>query len=157
MVNIDRRKLPVLALGHVDPIAYGRGFRIISGIIDYVILTKDLLLELTEKMDSNVGEVVVSQDEYDLYDPVQDFVYGDHEGGTITVNDANGNPVLTLRTMKPVTLDMLPPIDVIVYGVEEETGALSGMLIKGLEFTSSSYVLTVNDVALAQRAEWIAK
>jgi len=46
MVNVDRRKLPVLALGRVDPLGFGRGFRIISGIIDYVILSQDLLLEI---------------------------------------------------------------------------------------------------------------
>jgi len=48
MVNVDRRKLPVLALGRVDPLGFGRGFRIISGIIDYVILSADLLLEITQ-------------------------------------------------------------------------------------------------------------
>lgn len=59
--------------------------------------------------------------------------------------------------MKPISLDMLPPLDIIVYGVDETTGQITGMLIKGLEFTSTSYVATVNDVALAQRAEWVAK
>jgi len=36
VVNIDRRKLPILALGTTEPIGYGKGFRIISGMIDYV-------------------------------------------------------------------------------------------------------------------------
>jgi hypothetical protein len=31
------------------------------------------------------------------------------------------------------------------------------MEILGLEFTSSSYAVTINDVAVAQRAEWVAR
>jgi len=31
------------------------------------------------------------------------------------------------------------------------------MVIYGLEFSSNSFVATVNDVALAERAEWVAK
>jgi hypothetical protein len=36
MVSVDRRKLPILALGAKEALGYGRGFRLISGVMDYV-------------------------------------------------------------------------------------------------------------------------
>jgi len=59
MVTVDRRKLPILSLGRTEPLGYGRGFRIISGTIDKVILEKSLLLEITNSGISDAFEVVV--------------------------------------------------------------------------------------------------
>ncbi len=154
MVNVDRRKLPVLALGRVDPLGFGRGFRIISGIIDYVILSKDLLLEIVgDQGDSYTAEVIVSGSEYDMYNNVENSIYPGDDDSQDTEFSINQQ---TFRKMKATSLDMLPPLDIIVYGIDE-AGNQSGMEIKGLEFTSSSLVATVNDVALAQRAEWVAR
>ena len=157
MVNVDRRKLPVLALGRVDPLGFGRGFRIISGIIDYVILSADLLLEITQDQSGTTvkysPEVIVSGSEYDMYNNVENSIYPgdvDSQDTEFSINQQ------TFRKMKATSLDMLPPLDIIVYGIDE-AGNQSGMEIKGLEFTSSSLVATVNDVALAQRAEWVAR
>ena len=155
MVNVDRRKLPVLALGRVDPLGFGRGFRIISGIIDYVILSKDLLLEIVgDQGNSYTAEVIITNDEYQINDPIEDTIHP-------TLQDDSNNTKYTINSqtfykIKATSLDMLPPLDIIVYGIDEQ-GNQSGMEIKGLEFTSSSLVATVNDVALAQRAEWVAR
>ena len=154
MVNVDRRKLPVLALGRVDPLGFGRGFRIISGIIDYVILSADLLLEITQDQSGKYSpEVIVSGSEYDMYNNVENSIYPGDDDSQDTEFSINQQ---TFRKMKATSLDMLPPLDIIVYGIDE-AGNQSGMEIKGLEFTSSSLVATVNDVALAQRAEWVAR
>jgi len=51
---------------------------------------------------------------------------------------------------------MLPPLNLLVIGVNDN-GNASYLKIKGLEFSSSSFVITLNDVAMAQRAAWIAK
>ena len=168
MVNVDRRKLPVLALGRVDPLGFGRGFRIISGIIDYVILSQDLLLEImgdvikeTEVTEENGEkttvkefqspvEVIVSADEFKMQNVIEDALYGNPANDTYEINSQ------TFHKIRATSLDMLPPLDIIVYGIDE-TGNQSGMQIVGLEFTSSSLVATVNDVALAQRAEWVAR
>lgn len=167
MVNVDRRKLPVLALGRVDPLGFGRGFRIISGIIDYVILSQDLLLEImgdviketevtengnktTVKEFQSPVEVIVSADEFKMQNVIEDALYGNPANDTYEINSQ------TFHKIRATSLDMLPPLDIIVYGIDE-TGNQSGMQIVGLEFTSSSLVATVNDVALAQRAEWVAR
>ena len=167
MVNVDRRKLPVLALGRVDPLGFGRGFRIISGIIDYVILSQDLLLEImgdviketevtkdgkktTVKEFQSPVEVIVSADEFKMQNVIEDALYGELANDTYEINSQ------TFHKIRATSLDMLPPLDIIVYGIDE-TGNQSGMQIVGLEFTSSSLVATVNDVALAQRAEWVAR
>lgn len=152
MVNVDRRKLPVLALGRTEPLGYGRGFRIISGIIDYVILNQDLLLEINEGLE-NVGEIILADEEFEKWNPIENALYNDTDDSTNKEYDVEG---VKFRKMKPTTLDMLPPLDILVFGVDED-GQFSGMAIYGLEFTSSSLVATINDVALAQRAEWVAQ
>ena len=162
MVNVDRRKLPVLALGRTEPLGYGRGFRIISGIIDYVIIDKDLLMEILEDMSlDKIGEIyAMSDQEYQDWNPIENTIVkkitnseDNDSGEKKTFQDMEG---VNIYKMTPYLLDMLPPLDIIVYGADE-TGQISGMIIYGLEFTSSSLVATVNDVALAQRAEWVAK
>lgn len=152
MVNVDRRKLPVLALGRTEPLGYGRGFRIISGIIDYVILNQDLLLEINEDLE-NVGEIILADEEFEKWNPIENALYNDTDDSANKEYDVEG---VKFRKMKPTTLDMLPPFDILVFGVDED-GQFSGMAIYGLEFTSSSLVATINDVALAQRAEWVAQ
>ncbi len=152
MVNVDRRKLPVLALGRTEPLGYGRGFRIISGIIDYVILNQDLLLEINEGLE-NVGEIILADEEFEKWNPIENALYNDTDDSANKEYDVEG---VKFRKMKPTTLDMLPPLDILVFGVDED-GQFSGMAIYGLEFTSSSLVATINDVALAQRAEWVAQ
>jgi hypothetical protein len=152
MVNVDRRKLPVLALGRTEPLGYGRGFRIISGIIDYVILNQDLLLEINEGLE-NVGEIILADEEFEKWNPIENALYNDTNDSANKEYDVEG---AKFRKMKPTTLDMLPPLDILVFGVDED-GQFSGMAIYGLEFTSSSLVATINDVALAQRAEWVAQ
>lgn len=152
MVNVDRRKLPVLALGRTEPLGYGRGFRIISGIIDYVILNQDLLLEINEGLE-NVGEIILADEEFEKWNPIENALYNDTDDSTNKEYDVEG---VKFRKTKPTTLDMLPPLDILVFGVDED-GQFSGMAIYGLEFTSSSLVATINDVALAQRAEWVAQ
>lgn len=149
MVTVDRRKLPVLQLGRVEPLGYGRGFRLISGVIDKVVLEKSLLLEVVENT-SDAYEVVVADDEFNVFNPIEDFLYGDPENSELQIEHKK------FYKMKPISLDMLPPIDIIVYGINED-GRQSGQVIYGLEFTSSTLVATVNDVALAERAEWVAK
>ena len=153
LVNVDRRKLPVLALGRTEPLGYGRGFRIISGIIDYVILEQDLLLELTDGLE-NAEEILLHNEEYEKWNPIENALLNETEDNDTVYEIENG--AIKYYKMKPVTLDMLPAIDIVVYGMDEN-GKVSGQIIYGLEFTSSSLVATVNDVALAQRAEWVAK
>jgi hypothetical protein len=152
MINIDRRKLPVLALGRTEPLGYGRGFRIISGMIDYVVLQNDLLKEIYDDSDKKISEIILANDEYETWNPIENAFYNETSDNDKSV-DIGGAKYYKIM---PTTLDMLPPLDIIVYGVDEN-GEPSGMIITGLEFTSSSLVATINDVALAQRAEFVAK
>ena len=164
MVNVDRRKLPILTLGNVDPVGFGRGFRIISGVIDYVILNKDLFLEILYDMndgsaigtqsDKKPSEIIVTKQEYDVYNAMENKLTGETNDTSDTTYKLGG--VEMFKKIFPTTLDMLPPIDYLVYGIDTN-GNVTGMLIKKMEFTSTSYAVTVNDVAIAQRAEWVAE
>ena len=52
-VTSSRNKLPVYTLGHVDPVAWGRGRRIIVGAVYDVFMQKDAeeLLKLVNRID----------------------------------------------------------------------------------------------------------
>lgn len=157
MVSINRQKLPILALGRTDALGYGRGFRVISGIIDYVVINQDMLKEIVDDYGDGLGEYVTGVDEYDVWNEIENSVYGesnnnDDQLGSLTSGSAT---LYKFNKIKPVTLDMLPPLDIIVYGIDDD-GKASGMIIYGLEFTSSSLAVTINDVAIQQRAEWVA-
>ena len=161
VVNIDRRKLPILALGTTEPIGYGKGFRIISGMIDYVQLKQDLLIEILKAFKNSDTDTTYTVDPT-VYDVAHTNISESIESLLgVDIGDANADITISdvgynLYKTTPYTLDMIPAFDVIVYGISEE-GESTYMKINGLEFASSSMVMTINDVAVAQRAEWIAR
>ena len=163
VVNVDRQKLPILQLGNKEPVGFGRGFRIISGMIDYVALKQDILFEILgtfelEGADSiKKIETVQTADDIKKYQDVINNVAGalGIKGYTPSAL-GDTQPLSGFSSSIPYALDMLPPLNLLVIGVNDN-GNASYLKIKGLEFSSSSFVITLNDVAMAQRAAWIAK
>lgn len=163
VVNVDRQKLPILQLGNKEPVGFGRGFRIISGMIDYVALKQDILFEILgtfelEGADSiKKIETVQTADDIKKYEEVINNVAGalGIKGYTPSAL-GDTQPLSGFSSSIPYALDMLPPLNLLVIGVNDN-GNASYLKIKGLEFSSSSFVITLNDVAMAQRAAWIAK
>lgn len=162
VVNVDRQKLPILQLGNKEPVGFGRGFRIISGMIDYVALKQDILFEILGTYDidatnKNKYETVQTADDIKKYNDVISSV-----AGVLGLEGYETNPLGKEQPLSgfsstiPYALDMLPPLNLLVIGVNDN-GNASYLKIKGLEFSSSSFVITLNDVAMAQRAAWIAK
>lgn len=164
VVNVDRQKLPILQLGNKEPVGFGRGFRIISGMIDYVALKQDILFEIlgTFELDDADSikkiETVQTADDIKKYEEVIKNVAGVLGIGDIYKTKQLGTkqPLSGFSSSIPYALDMLPPLNLLVIGVNDN-GNASYLKIKGLEFSSSSFVITLNDVAMAQRAAWIAK
>ena len=163
VVNVDRQKLPILQLGNKEPVGFGRGFRIISGMIDYVALKQDILFEILGTFDLSETnqvkkiETVQTADDIKKYEEVISSVAGvlkikDYETKAL----GKTQPLSGFSQSIPYALDMLPPLNLLVIGVNDN-GNASYLKIKGLEFSSSSFVITLNDVAMAQRAAWIAK
>jgi len=77
------------------------------------VLEKSLLLEVVENT-SDAYEVVVADDEFNVFNPIEDFLYGDPENSELQIEHKK------FYKMKPISLDMLPPIDIIVYGINED-------------------------------------
>lgn len=163
VVNVDRQKLPILQLGNKEPVGFGRGFRIISGMIDYVALKQDILFEILGTFELKDAdsikkiETVQTAEDIKKYKEVISSVAGvlkikDYETKAL----GETQPLSGFSSSIPYALDMLPPLNLLVIGVNDN-GNASYLKIKGLEFSSSSFVITLNDVAMAQRAAWIAK
>lgn len=163
VVNVDRQKLPILQLGNKEPVGFGRGFRIISGMIDYVALKQDILFEILGTFELKDAdsikkiETVQTAEDIKKYEEVISSVAGvlkikDYETKAL----GKTQPLSGFSQSIPYALDMLPPLNLLVIGVNDN-GNASYLKIKGLEFSSSSFVITLNDVAMAQRAAWIAK
>ena len=168
VVNVDRQKLPILQLGNKEPVGFGRGFRIISGMIDYVALKQDILFEILGtfniKDDNTIYddqikklETVQTAEDIQKYQEVINNVAGALGiSGYTPQKLGDTQPLSGFSSSIPYALDMLPPLNLLVIGVNDN-GNASYLKIKGLEFSSSSFVITLNDVAMAQRAAWIAK
>ena len=168
VVNVDRQKLPILQLGNKEPVGFGRGFRIISGMIDYVALKQDILFEILGTFELKDAdsikkiETVQTAEDIKKYEEVISSVAGVlkikdyYETKAETKALGKTQPLSGFSQSIPYALDMLPPLNLLVIGVNDN-GNASYLKIKGLEFSSSSFVITLNDVAMAQRAAWIAK
>ena len=163
VVNVDRQKLPILQLGNKEPVGFGRGFRIISGMIDYVALKQDILFEILGTFDLSEANQVKKIETVQTADDIQKYKEViNNVAGVLKIKDyetkalGKTQPLSGFSQSIPYALDMLPPLNLLVIGVNDN-GNASYLKIKGLEFSSSSFVITLNDVAMAQRAAWIAK
>ena len=171
-VNVSRMKKPVFAFGTVDPLAFGRGVRLITGQFDAVNLKESVvnkLLGSTEKGITNsmrfykinpAGSVNNQTDIDDDYYPVPSsgFPMGINKYEVLP----NEEPTFTsegayLRyALKPIHLDEILPVDLVVIG-GNEWGKLSIMKLLQLEFTDVSWGLTIDDVAAAERISFVAR
>lgn len=163
VVNVDRQKLPILQLGNKEPVGFGRGFRIISGMIDYVALKQDILFEILGTFELKDADSIKKIETVQTAEDIQKYQEViNNVAGVLKIKDyetkalGKTQPLSGFSQSIPYALDMLPPLNLLVIGVNDN-GNASYLKIKGLEFSSSSFVITLNDVAMAQRAAWIAK
>ena len=151
-VSIDRRKIPLYALGYVDPMAIGRGTRLISGVIDFVVINLSAVKEIFDAVKGST-QIYITE----LEEDVREGMTNKQEQQVTLTSDTK---VTVGYSINAQFLDELSDIDIYVYGVPEAPGnnkQAAYMKLVGVEFLSVDWALTMNDVAAAERATFIAK
>jgi len=171
-INVSRIKKPVFAFGTVDPLAFGRGVRLITGQFDAVNLKESVVNKLlgstkTGMQESmyfykiNPASTVNNQtDQNGITESVtENSLYSFPMG----LNKYEGSEIYQVGTenyyrytLKPIHLDEILPVDLVVVG-GNEWGKLSIMKLLQLEFTDVSWGLTIDDVAAAERISFVAR
>ena len=171
-VNVSRMKKPVFAFGTVDPLAFGRGVRLITGQFDAVNLKESVVNKLLGSGQPGIQEsmhfykidpastVNNQTDQTGITDSVtENSLYSFPMG----LNKYEGSEIYQVGTenyyrytLKPIHLDEILPVDLVVVG-GNEWGKLSIMKLLQLEFTDVSWGLTIDDVAAAERISFVAR
>jgi len=171
-INVSRIKKPVFAFGAVDPLAFGRGVRLITGQFDAVNLKESVVNKLLGSGQPGIQEsmhfykidpastVNNQTDQTGITDSVtENSLYSFPMG----LNKYEGSEIYQVGTenyyrytLKPIHLDEILPVDLVVVG-GNEWGKLSIMKLLQLEFTDVSWGLTIDDVAAAERISFVAR
>ena len=152
-LSTSRMKRPVFTFGSVDPLAYGRGVRLHVGTMDAVNLKQSVVRDILGEYSKgfyyfnpakSIGENDTTVTEGNLtytIDPTKVFKIGDN---------------YKMYAAKPVHLDELPPIDMMLIG-GNEAGQLAIMKLHGAEFTNVDWGLTMDDVTAAERISFVCR
>ena len=171
-VNVSRMKKPVFAFGTVDPLAFGRGVRLITGQFDAVNLKESVVNKLLGSTQTGIQESMYfykinpastvnnQTDQNGITESVtENSLYSFPMG----LNKYEGSEIYQVGTenyyrytLKPIHLDEILPVDLVVVG-GNEWGKLSIMKLLQLEFTDVSWGLTIDDVAAAERISFVAR
>ena len=150
-VTVDRRKIPIYALGYVDPIGIGRGTRLITGIIDFIAIKTSAVKILYDKF-GNTAKVILTNQE------------ANSTNRTTGATSKKIDNISDAYYEAPIKhLDELPPVDIYVLGVSEAADPDSNkhsaamMKLEGVEFVSADWAISSDDVAAAERVSFIAK
>ncbi len=171
-INVSRMKKPVFAFGTVDPLAFGRGVRLITGQFDAVNLKESVVNKL---LGSTQAGITNSMKFYKI-DPASTVNNQTDQAGItdavtekslysfpMGLNKYEGSEIYQVGTenyyrytLKPIHLDEILPVDLVIVG-GNEWGKLSIMKLLQLEFTDVSWGLTIDDVAAAERVSFVAR
>jgi hypothetical protein len=173
-INVSRMKKPVFAFGTVDPLAFGRGVRLITGQFDAVNLKESVVNKLLGSSKTGIANsmkfykidpaksVNNQTDAIDGFDEVTGksvFPMGinKYEIDPDDITQVNSGADLYYKVgLKPIHLDEILPVDIVIIG-GNEWGKLSIMKLLQLEFTDVSWSLTIDDVAAAERVSFVAR
>jgi len=169
-INVSRIKKPVFAFGAVDPLAFGRGVRLITGQFDAVNLKESVVNKLLSSEEKAMKKSMVfhkvnpagsinnqtdiETKSYPL--PSAGFPMGMNKYEILGEPEFTTEGSFMRYTLRPIHLDEILPVDLVVIG-GNEWGKLSIMKLLQLEFTDVSWGLTIDDVAAAERISFVAR
>jgi hypothetical protein len=152
VVNVSRDKVPQYVFGDPDPKAFTRGARHVSGQLTGLMLHEDSFIDALKAC-------LQSPDSY-IYKVGTEFIKHRMAIGGITGNvtemKIDDGFLTALLKFKPLYLDELPPIDLLVVGVNE-FGAAAKSEVIGAEFTSHSEAFNSQTTAGIEQASFIAR
>lgn len=149
VIDVSRDKRPVYTFGAVDPRAIGRGTRLITGMLNIVNIKTSVVAQIMKDTDDYIY-IHSESGEGDTF--IRGFnEYKKSENGDV-IDTGNGIFVPVI----PVLLDELPPVDLVLVGVNE-AGLKTKMVVRGVEFTTVQWGITMDDVASAERVSFLAR
>ena len=159
----DREKAPVYTMGSPDLRTIARGKRLITGACVFVVFDRDGLLKA---MNGNSGTINphLNLDEIAMAGKsnltASDIKGAQSLGGSISVlQDTSGQVEGKYKftdQQKAFHLDQLLPFDITVVGANEY-GAVSKMVIKGVELMTEAGGMSIDDMVLEKQVAFIAR
>ncbi len=147
-VNVTRAKQPVYVHGTANPLGFGRGHRLITGIMESALIYQANISEWFKQKQAEVGYEHYALGDVRNMDVLKDLYGAGDEAGKIAGTFA-------VNKYKPLFLDELPPIDITVVGVNE-LGKTATMRIYGVEFTDYTTSTAVENVINVETLSFVA-
>ncbi len=152
VVDVSREKEPQYVFGDPEPKAFTRGPRHVSGQLTGLMLHEDSFIDAMK-------ECLKSPDSY-IYKVGMEFISHRMAIGGITGNvtemKLDDGFITELLTFKPLYLDELPPVDLLIIGVNE-FGAAGKTEVIGAEFTSHTEAFNSETTAGIEQATFVAR
>ncbi len=152
VANVSREKVPQYVFGDPDPKAFTRGPRHVSGQLTGLMLHADSFIDAMK-------ECLKSPDSY-IYKVGAEFISQRMAIGGITGNvtkmQIDDGFITELLKFKPLYLNELPPVDLLVVGVNE-FGAAGKTEIIGAEFTSHTEAFNSETSAGIEQVNFVAR
>jgi hypothetical protein len=168
-LRVARRKEPIYTFGSPTPRGIGRGIRQIAGTLENVSLKISLLNELQEGLKNDADHWIakkrLSKDgksaKYDFYSNKYEKVNENMNALSSAASEGEGvfNPGdlgAVWDAVKPVFLDELLPIDIVLISVNE-FGVMGRTVIRGAEFVTQDWAMDINSVSSVERVEFLAR
>jgi len=169
----DREKAPVYTMGSPDLRTIARGKRLITGACVFVVFDKDGLLSAMNAS-SRTSDPHISKDEIAMAGKStlsgtalseDTIAAAQRKGGTISVlqrSETTQEQIDNLKNRKfteqvdAFHLDQLLPFDITIVGTNEY-GAVSKMIIKGVELMTEAGGMSIDDMVLEKQVAFIAR
>lgn len=177
--RVQRQKTPVFTFGHVDPVTFGRGVRIVTGTIENIVISTGILEEMIYDYYKHRG--FDNADQFDIFKLQENsersnyarmfnsifgfnifFVNNDddlseaEELGLYVFPETAADGTIKQYKIPSIHLDQLPPVDMIVIQ-GNEAGNVSKMVLHDVEFTTNEIGIAVDGVAPIQVAEFVGR
>lgn len=173
--RVQRQKTPVFAFGHVDPVTFGRGVRIVTGTIENIVINTGILEQMFYNYYKSAGfDKESSFDIFKLHDNTEkqqycrtfksifgfSVAFGDTENleeeGLYVLPVTYKNGSIKQYRIPSILLDQLPPVDMLVIQ-GNEAGRVSKMVLHDVEFTTNQIGIAVDGIAPIQTAEFVGR
>jgi len=179
--RVQRQKTPVFTFGHVDPVTFGRGVRIVTGTIENIVISTGILEEMVYKYYKAKG--FINESQFDIFKVGHnteqanysrtfksifglDLIFAEEPGGGLTPGteprmmyiypEVSEDGIIKQYRIPSILLDQLPPVDMIVIQ-GNEAGNVSKMVLHDVEFTTNEIGIAVDGIAPIQVAEFVGR
>ena len=179
----EREKAPIHTMGSPDARSIARGKRYITGACVFTVFDRDSLLEamdqagrtdvwLSKHETANYrrGGIVNGKYQSAIAEGAYDAIYGNagsaggsRGGGTVTANykDLNLKSSQGIRSslrdpVKARLADQILPFDIVLVAANEY-GHTTKMVIYGVEFTTESGGMSIDDIVIEKQHAFIAR